>query len=669
MPKWRFARMTPAEMNQNPIQGEFFTAASDLPERLVREAIQNSLDARLPDPSAPVRVRFAFSGDQLALPPVASKHYLTGLKPHLETVALESLDEASAPASLADAEPDAVLEAHELLDKPMSYLAVEDFATFGLRGDLHANSAYEAGNHFWGFFRSVGISPKQEDDGGSWGLGKWVFPDASRLNIFFGVTLREGEAQPLLMGQAVFKTHTIEQDGKLFKYPAYGSLAAHSRDPDHEWLPLPITDQQIVRQAQADFDLKRGGESGLSVIIPFPRDDLTTTSITRAVLTQYFLSIVRGDLVVEVHHPDQESRLIDKDTIDDVVFTIGESDRDDESSESLGKAMRLARQAMRSDDLPLVLARASQRRDELLAGQDVDALRDRFNRGEVLAFELSARVTRKHGARSPTSFRVFLERDDELSEGHDYLVRGHLRIPQMDHIKSFPARALVLVEGQSELGHLLRDAEGPAHISWDPHAQRLKDRWTGGYNRVQEVRRAAPLLLQSLVEVPRDRLKDLLADLFPMTSATTTAFEQDSVDSRRTKSPVRSTLTTKRSPLSITKVDNGFSVHAVTSRPEAATLPGASWSLSFAYDVARGGQRAAFTSFKQGVRQGAPDFSLYSGDLRIAVDGCRYEITSENEILIKISAQDFRISVTGLDDRDVVTDLHPYTRSDGGEDE
>lgn len=46
-PHWRFAEMTPAQIAENPVQGEFFTSAADMPERLVREAIQNSMDAAL----------------------------------------------------------------------------------------------------------------------------------------------------------------------------------------------------------------------------------------------------------------------------------------------------------------------------------------------------------------------------------------------------------------------------------------------------------------------------------------------------------------------------------------------------------------------------------------------------------------------------------------------
>ena len=66
---------------KNPVQGEFFTAAADMPERLVREAIQNSMDAALP--GEVVQVRFAFSGSDHALQPGRARTYLDGLENHL----------------------------------------------------------------------------------------------------------------------------------------------------------------------------------------------------------------------------------------------------------------------------------------------------------------------------------------------------------------------------------------------------------------------------------------------------------------------------------------------------------------------------------------------------------------------------------------------------------
>ncbi len=188
-PHWRFRVMSPSEINENPVQGEFFSP--DLPKRFVRESIQNSLDARAGD--GPVRVRFVISGSDDALEPSRATCYLTGLKPHLCAVVDA---QRTARGDNSDLE-----ERKSLFDRAMPFLIVEDFGTIGLRGDVRANDPRAKNNHFWGLFRSVGISPKGQDAGGSWGLGKWVFPSASKLNAFIGVTRRRDDGQLLLMGQ------------------------------------------------------------------------------------------------------------------------------------------------------------------------------------------------------------------------------------------------------------------------------------------------------------------------------------------------------------------------------------------------------------------------------------------------------------------------------------
>lgn len=81
-PHWRFARMTRAEINQDPVQGEFFSREADLPGRFVRESVQNSLDAR--SRGQTVRIRFAFSGERGALPVPQAARYLDGLERHVE---------------------------------------------------------------------------------------------------------------------------------------------------------------------------------------------------------------------------------------------------------------------------------------------------------------------------------------------------------------------------------------------------------------------------------------------------------------------------------------------------------------------------------------------------------------------------------------------------------
>ena len=663
-PRWRFARMSPSQVNQDPVQGEFFTAAADLPDRLVRETIQNSLDARRPGET--VKVRFAFSGAEHALPVEKAQPYLFGLRSHIQAVADGPADSAEAAAMRA---------ALECLDQPMTYLTVGDSGTTGLLGDVDANREREVGNDFWGFFRSVGISPKGEDSGGSWGLGKWVFPDASSINAYLGVTRRDGEIRDLLMGMAMLKTHHLS-DGN--KYPPYGYFADASDSEDDEWLPLPVdssgSPNGLVAQAIRDFGLDRRLEgSGLSVVVPYPRESvegddeaaLTPATIARAVVIQYFIPIVRGDLEVEIVKPGERRREINEETIEAELGHIARPRRDDNTLQALRDAIRLARWATGLAEDAHLEVPVPTGRDSDLHGVNLSALREDYDRGDPLAFRLNLDTRRRDpAANTKVNFRLYLERDDDLPRGHDYFVRGHLRIPEMDFIRNYKARALLLVEGESDLGHMLRDAEGPAHASWDPHAQRLKDRWIGGYARVLRVRRAAQLILQRLVERPEERQFDALADLFP-----------SNLDAERGRSGRQRTGTENPdtpspgpivprvpSPVRLSNIEGGFSFRA---SPGAAPA-GSTWDLRFAYDVIRGGKGRAFRQFEQGVSQKAPDFSMRNG-LSVNQDGCEHEVLSENAVRVDVLRDDFRLTVTGFDERDVLVEAVEAPAIDGPE--
>lgn len=650
-PHWRFARMSPSQVNQDPVQGEFFTAAADLPDRLVRETIQNSLDARRQDET--VKVRFAFSGTERALPVEKARRYLIGLRSHIQAVADGPADSAEAAAMRA---------ALECLDRPMTYLTVGDSGTTGLLGDVDANREREAGNDFWGFFRSVGISPKGEDSGGSWGLGKWVFPDASSINAYLGVTRRQGEDRDLLMGMAMLKTHHLS-DGN--KYPPYGYFAVGSDSDDDKWLPLPVASDGgangLVSKTIEDFRLDRRLDgAGLSVVVPYPKESsedddeavLTPATIACAVIIQYLLPIVRGHLEVEIEKPGDRRREISAATIEDELRDIAPRRNEEGSRTALRGAIRLARWANGLTDAEHIEAPAPRSGDALDA-LDLPALRERFDEGERLAFRLTLDARRRDPYRTtPVSFSLYLERDEDLPKGHDYFVRGHLCIPDMDFIGNHKARALVLVDGGTELGHMLRDAEGPAHTTWDPQAQRLKDRWIGGYDRVRRVRRAALLILQRLVERPEERQFDALVDLFPsnLDAERGRGRRRPGPENPDPPRPPPATLS-RQSLVALTDIAGGFSFRPARGKEAAGSV----WELRFVYDVVRGGKSRAFRQFEQGVKQGAPDFSVHNG-LSVEHAGCGYEIVGDNALQVTVDHDEFRLTVTGFDERDVLVE-------------
>ena len=650
-PRWRFRAMAPSEPNQNPFQGEFFSA--DLPERFIRESVQNSLDARAG--REPVTVRFTISGLRRAVKPERAQRYLNGLRPHFEAV----LHAESAQVGTDGSRRRELRRRKALLDGPLPFLLVEDFGTTGLQGDISANDIRAQGNDFWGFFRSIGISPKGEDAGGSWGLGKWVFPDASRLNAFLGLTRRSHEGRFLLMGQAMLKLHEI--GGR--KYPPHGFFAAGSSEEDKDWLPMPVMSMGLrrdirahrqangghfVREMMADFGLRPKGEPGTSVVIPHPMDELTDpTNLSYAVIRQYFYPIMAGDLVAEIVSPGRPTVTIDGRSIADAARQVATGAKDDpeQQAEALVSVIALAKWGLRQGH-GLVVA-DGRRNKPAIAPDEVPRLRERYQNGERLAFRVRSKI---HG--KPNSFHVFLERDDSLSSGHDYYVRGHLHIPRMDYLTRHNARALVVIDNKSDLGHLLRDAEGPSHERWRADAPRLKEKgWPAAAARVREVQHAAARILDALVEKPADVQRDALSDLFPGNAG-----ERRGPGSRGVRPPPISP--TDKPRFRVNRLQSGFELRSTA----AHNLSGEVLGVHMAYDVARGTTKTAFARFERGLRAGCPDFSLRDSQLTMRSHECEPEIRSENEVHVRVRGPDFSFRVTGFDERDVVVKILPLSR-------
>ncbi len=187
--QWIFRELRRGDKDRQPTQGEFFAtdAIRSVAEALVRESIQNSLDAGLKAPGEPVLVSFHLG---TATTKAARRYFEDGWK-HFSAEG-NGLDDVP---KQEDACP---------------FLTVEDFGTTGLVGDVSQWRHQPAvKNPFYYFFRTEGRSGKGEEDRGRWGIGKYVFPRSSRINAFLALTVRSDDKQRLLMGQAVLKSHVV----------------------------------------------------------------------------------------------------------------------------------------------------------------------------------------------------------------------------------------------------------------------------------------------------------------------------------------------------------------------------------------------------------------------------------------------------------------------------
>ena len=286
--QWRFSQKRPSDKTRDPVASEFFAsdAIKGAGEALVREGIQNALDARAPsNPNGPVRVRIFLSGEQHALAPAQHQYWFATAWPHYK------------------AEGNGLRPNDIRPDMPCQFLVFEDFGTTGLTGD---QQQYEeragANNPFFYFFRAEAKTAKQGNDRGRWGVGKQVFPRSSLAQTFFGYS--ETESGPFLMGACVLKHHNVA--GVTYTPDGFwGNLLGVSDDQ----LPVPSADADALQRFHREFRLaRRPGEHGLSIVVPWldnraengDGSAFERSILALAVLEGYFIPILEGRLEVSV---------------------------------------------------------------------------------------------------------------------------------------------------------------------------------------------------------------------------------------------------------------------------------------------------------------------------------------------------------------------------------
>jgi len=259
---WRFRQMARGELNIDPVQEEFFSTEEleNLSSSLVRETVQNSLDAH--NGNGPVEVAFTFGTASDSRGALRASPFFRGL---VEPLSAKANGLRGLPSDT------------ESLD----FVTVEDFGTRGLVGDTHLDDDPEEDidiQDFYYFWRNIGRSKKGLARLGRWGLGKQVFPAASRINAFFGLTQREGDNGALLMGQAVLKVHRLPDGHKYFPYGYFGQF------PDNDAFAVPLVDTDEVDQFKELFSLRRAQEPGLSVVVPYPRSEIQPKAVLTALI-------------------------------------------------------------------------------------------------------------------------------------------------------------------------------------------------------------------------------------------------------------------------------------------------------------------------------------------------------------------------------------------------
>ena len=641
---WTFTLKAKNEKTRNPVSGEFFAsdAIKNAGEALIREAIQNSLDARPDRPNGQAQVRIYVSGPSKALASAAHQkwfgsawsHYLApknGLRPGRAT-----------------------------RDKKCGFLVFEDFGTTGLVGDWEQTDVIQgAKNAFFYFFRAEGATEKSADQLGRWGIGKQVFPRSSYAQTLFGYSVTEAHPKGFLMGSCILKYHEV--DCKVYRPDGYFSKPIKLDSGD--LISGPITDAEILADFRIDFNLSRkDGQPGLSVVVPWLDEGedgssgFDQDSLLIAILDGYYLPILERKLEIALEDEDGVIR-IKADNFHKILFDLAARLKaDDRRLKLLNRTralVRLAQEMMESTPVTYVLpdcdiAKAAWA-EGMLPEELGKSIRTSLAEGRLVQVKAHLTVRKKDKPDARDEFSCYMLKDEAFNDRPCH-IREDLIISNVTSGRANGFATIVRVD-KGALANLLGDSENPAHTEWQASSQNFKDKYVYGGMVIKFVADFATELLRRVHSSTNQIDKDILRSYF--NDPGPEAPEEVKPPKPWPKvpdlgpnpeppiPPIVPDLPPKAEVL-IVPLTDGFTAMA-TGWPVDS---GAHVEIRAAYETAKGDPFSRYREY---------DFDFKGKGLSREIDGATIVFEGGNRVVISITAPIFKITVKGFDvNRDLI---------------
>lgn len=638
---WYFNEAGPLDTIATPKLSEFFSSSHC--EAVVREAIQNSLDATPNGSELKTKITFTF---------FSSKQ-----------------DEFTQDYSEIQTHCDAINKPIPT-SKVIKNLIIEDFNTTGLEGNIDKFAPDEELGSFYSFWWEEGTSKKKTGSGGSHGVGKSTLSSASKFNTFLALTKRKDSPQEALIGFCGLPPHKM--NGKQFiGYARYGHLS--ETETGHKLLPY-INQNQLGQKKIQSFkdhcDPIRNNEDGLSILIPWLHEDISFKKTISVILEHFFLPIVKENLTVEV--VDREtgnSAILAKNSILEIVDGyITEPKKQEHLRLLISVALEASRISNNREFYYLATDTTITNGDfELKEKSFTDAnlalMREDYKAGKVVPVLFDLPIMYAEGNVKRGYFCVYIKNSPDRKKLYRAF-RGDIMIFREKCSSSHPYDVVLVDvfnddEG-NELSEYMKYSEDPGHSEWKWSPANKSD---GLYKFGESwqktfIQRAASSLLNVLTgTVEKEKLTDFAEDIFFIEKEVpdNTASNSTPKKSKRNKSGDTSPEIPDEIPpkgpdiFSIEKTANGFKIRGTNYFEEIFEN-----TSSF-----EGRVKAAFimpgTSKSKWFNSFIPaDFS-FSTTISIENSNAEIEITSDNEMAFKALSSNFEITLTGFDPN---RDLH-----------
>ncbi len=560
------------------------------PETFVREAIQNSLDARL-DQAKPVRVNFSFHSDGIG-----------PRRPFLEQV-IEHRKKAG-----LDVPP-------EWGNGNVRWLLVEDFNSKGLRGALNSRVS-----DFWNYWLNFGLSNKDGAGRGGRGIGRVTFLIASRLQSVIGYTRRADDGSLAICGMAVLR---VQMDGQDLK--STHAYLAHSEAGNIYELH---NSADFASRLRSSFDFAGyDGEhqSGLGLAILYPHPELQPDGILAAAIENFAPAIMIGTLVLGVG-----DRVLDALTIKDVALDVAGHLNDEAIKADVIRYLDVVRRAQTEPRPHRIRLPTAQKSDLELLRQTpaILALQKKMAAGEDVALEITFPLSR-NGVVQDVSIRVVVGTRPAGKKPIDRLFREGMSLPDVKAKNPGELDLVMLVE-DGELATYLNFCEGKAHLdllgSKDVKLKLKKQGFDGLWVKhlVKNLSSEIRLLLTPEITAPD-------ANVFDSYFSKPSDLPGKKKQPNKPDEPPPPLPPPKPPVLSVETLDDGL---RITGNPDFNDWP-INVTITLAY--ADGSRRPSWSPF---------DFKLE--DLHIDHANCRLE-TDKNRVKALDCGPELEIRITGFD--------------------
>lgn len=548
---WKFEKIIPPFPERNPREAEFFKLTTPA-EAVVREFIQNSLDARKDNETVMIKISFISSKIE------SIREFLdNNLKRHLIACNL-----------LVDEYP-----------RDVKCLILEDFGTTGLDGDFTPNA--QSGN-FYNFWWREGISEKRLQNAGRWGLGKTTFHIVSKIRTFWGLSVRN-DRKTLLMGKTLLKTHTLDNE----RYHYFGYFSTNNF--------LPIEDDTIISSFKRNFGINRDNtEPGLSLVIPLPVDEINFDSLQKSVIQHYFYPILAGILKVEINDNDNhkhinlsDNNLIEESSTIDWSDTTWEGINIQEIFEFIKTAKEKKSFALQiiNQDNPEITQESF--------GEQLDTIKDSFRSGMCIKFKVPVRIKKNDGSSQNTSFTIILKRFSDLRKPFEYYLRAGILISEIKTLRNRPIAALLIAEEDS-ICEFLGDCETPAHTNWNERTEGFAEKYSNAARILRFIKKSIGQILSIIEEPPSERQFDFLKEIFYI--------------------PVIPPIEKKPKIFNISPIQNGFSITLSSQQIPNLSFPFYA-TVKMAYDTFRGNPFNQYEEFDFDLGSNSININIQGGNI------------------------------------------------------